>query len=445
MILALALPLAAAGPLDLDASVHTLDDGLTVLLHEDHRTDEVVLFLRYGVGAKDELPGEYGCAHLFEHLMFEGSANVPGNSFDAWLTAGGGDNNAWTSEDETVYHQVFPSGALDLALFLESDRMGFLRDGLTQENLENQQSVVLQERYRNYDAPNGRDYDAVGMLLYPPDHPYGHTVLGTVADVEGFTIDGVVSFWERNYRPRNAVLAVVGNIDEAEALAAVEHWFSDVPDRGPANVLTEYPLPEPVSADGLLEDEVEQTTLYLAWPTVPHLDPDEPALELLAEVLSDGRGTRLDDALYFGKKHITNSNTWTSNGTLHGWFLLEVSSDRYDAPKLDHLVGKVFRDLERRPITAAELDRARRTLRANLLDNTERPIDQAQLLVDCYVDTGAPACLSDQWAAYEAVTTDDLMRVARAWLAPERRVTLSVVPNGSADLALPGATPVELP
>src|SRR5690606_22718507 len=183
--------LAGSGPFAVDASVHTLDNGLVVILEEDHRTDQVALHLHYGVGARDELPGEYGCAHLFEHVMFEGSANVGPNQFDALLTGAGGWNNAYTSEDETAYYLALPSGALDLALFLESDRMAFLDAGLTQGNLENQQAVVLQERDQGYAEPNGRDFDALTRLAFPEGHPYHHPVIGTVDDVSGFRLDAV--------------------------------------------------------------------------------------------------------------------------------------------------------------------------------------------------------------------------------------------------------------
>ena len=238
----IAAALAADG-FETQASVHTLPNGLTVILEESHRTDTVALHLAFGVGSRDEREGEKGCAHLFEHLMFEGSANVPTDQFDAWLTQAGGANNAWTSEDTTAYHMTFPSGALDLALFLESDRLGFLDAGLVEENVSNQQLVVLQERNEGYANPNGRDWDAMSRLTWPADHPYNTPVIGTVADIEGFAIDKVRAFWERHYRTQNAVLSLVGNFEEAQALERVAFWFSDVPDKGPPEARVEgHPL-----------------------------------------------------------------------------------------------------------------------------------------------------------------------------------------------------------
>ncbi|NCG19563.1 MAG: hypothetical protein GWP91_11200, partial [Rhodobacterales bacterium] len=319
-----AMAMAADSPVDTHAEVHVLDNGLTVILEESKRTDTVALHLAFGVGARDERPGEYGCAHLFEHLMFEGSANVPTNKFDEWLTQGGGDNNAWTSEDNTVYHMTFPSGALDLALFLESDRLAFLDSGLTDENVANQQLVVLQERNQGFSEPNGRDWDAVSRLTYATDHPYHHPVIGTVADVEGFQTEAVNGFWRKHYRTQNAVLTLVGNFDKAEALERVQHWFSDVPDAGPpeARVTENTPAGERVNANGVLEDDVEERTLYEVWNTVGARHDDAPALDVLGNVLSYGRGTPLDDALYYEKNLANDEGAFQYSSEISGQFFV---------------------------------------------------------------------------------------------------------------------------
>ena len=209
---------SAADPFEVHPTEVTLDNGLRVLLLPDLRTDTVALHLTFGVGSRDEASDEHGCAHLFEHLMFEGSAHVPRDQFDTWLSAGGGENNAFTDVDQTAYVMTFPSGALDLALFLESDRLGFLDAGLDPENLANQQQIVLQERAEGYAEPNGRDTDVLMRLLFPPDHPYHHPTIGTVAAIEGFDLDGVRAFWERHYRPNNAALVLVGRFDTDHAL-----------------------------------------------------------------------------------------------------------------------------------------------------------------------------------------------------------------------------------
>lgn len=440
----LAVALASASPLDVDASVHTLDNGLTVIIEEDHRTDVVALHLHYGVGARDELPGEYGVAHLFEHVMFEGSANVPQDKFDEWLTAAGGSNNAYTSEDETAYHETFPSGALDVALFLESDRMGFLLDGLTQDNLSNQQGVVLQERAEGYAEPQGRNWDALTRLAFPEDHPYHHPVIGTVADVEGFQLEPTRDFWRRHYRPRNAVLVLVGNVDTDEALAKVQHWFSDVPDPGPGPERVTETDTTFTAADGLLYDQVEARALMAAWPTVPLGHPDEPAIDLLGYILSNGRGTALDDALYYKKQVTYDVGAFSTMSELEGQFIAYAEADR----DLDDIIGrieKVFAKARKKAPSEDQLDRARRAMRSGILNGLETPEDRAGRLASCFRLAGTPDCLNDDWARYEAVTPADVLRVAQTYLVPEHRITLSVVPEGDTEGAIEGAAIVELP
>ncbi|HHO51945.1 MAG TPA: insulinase family protein [Deltaproteobacteria bacterium] len=440
-----ALALAADGPLAMDPRVETLDNGLTVILLEDHRTDTIALHLAYGVGARDEADVERGSAHLFEHLMFEGSANVPTNAFDEWLTAAGGDNNAYTSEDVTAYHMEFPSGALELALFLESDRMGFLEAGLVQDNLENQQKVVLQERAEGYAEPNGRDWDALGRISWPADHPYHHPVIGTVADIEAFSLPAVRGFWEAHYRSRNAVLALVGNFETEEALERVEHWFSDVPDRGEPVERDNSPLPGGVrDHHGMLFDDVEERTLYVVWETVPLGHADEPALDLLSQLLSGGRGTRLDDQLYYEHQRTSDVGMFTLNNDRAGQILLYASSPKTPLAKVYKLALKQIQGLIKDPPTAEEVARARRAHRGWLLDALEQPDRKAEILVDCFRWTQEADCLVPRWARYEAVTPADVLRVAQTYLIEQQPNTLSVVPRGD-DGAMDGAQLVELP
>ncbi len=445
--LLLASALAAdADPFATAAEVHTLDNGLTVILEESHRTDTVALNLAYGVGARDEREGELGCAHLFEHLMFEGSANVPTNMFDEWLTAGGGSNNAWTSEDQTVYHETFPSGALDLALFLESDRMGFLDAGLNDENVANQRLVVLQERNQGYAEPNGRDWDALSRLTYAHDHPYHHPVIGTVADVEGFEAEAVKDFWLRHYRTRNAVLVLVGAFDKEKALERVEHWFSDVPDRGEPEPRVVDPVPyvEPGHRHGVVEDDVGERTVYLVWPSVHDLHPDAAPLLLLGEVLSGGRGTRMDDALYYNKDVASDHGAFQYSSELSGQFIAYGTHHKTPLKKLHKKILGLTRSLDDQPPTEAELDRARRGLRAYLLNQLEAPWNRAEQLTSCYLRQGDANCLTEEWARIEAVTVEDLQRVARTYLVEVEPQTLSVIPRGD-NGALSGAVAVELP
>jgi len=436
--------LASEPKLATNATVHQLDNGLTVILEEDHKTDTVGLHIRYGVGARDEADGEHGCAHLFEHLMFEGSRNVATNQFDALLTAAGGENNAFTSEDQTAYHMSFPSGALDLALFLESDRLGFLDAGIVPDNVKNQQLVVLQERNEGYADPHGRDYDALNRLLYPKGNPYHVPVIGTVADIEGFEAAKVLEFWKKHYRPRNAVLSLVGNFESEQALERVKFWFSDVPDTGAAVPRATSTEVRATRSDGYIQDAVEDRTVYLAWPTVPIGHPDEAALDLLGNILSNGQGTRLADRLYFDTSLALDQGAFAYGSEIDGAFLAIASSPKTPLARLAKEMEKVIAGVVRHPPTDAELSRAKKTLRSGLLDSLEDPLSRARTYTDCQVRTGQANCLSAQWDRYEAVTAADITRAITTWLKPETRVSLSVVPEGDRRF-LRGATAVELP
>lgn len=439
----------AADPLTMDAgpqgtSVHKLANGLTVILQEDHRTDTVALHIRYGVGSHDEKAGEHGCAHLFEHLMFEGSAHVGMNKFDEWLTAAGGENNAFTSDDQTAYHMTFPSGAADLALFLDSDRLGWLLDGVTQENLDNQRLVVLQERAEGYESPNGRDWDALQTLMYDASNPYHVPVIGTVADINGFQVPGVQSFFKAHYRPNNAILVLVGNFETTDMLARVDKWFGAIENTGATATRPEWQDRTVTKKDGYLEDAVEQRTVYLAWPTVPIGHKDAPALELLGYVLSGGRGTRLDDALYYDKNIATDEGAFPYAMDAEGMFIVYGTAPKKPLWKIADLAQTIVSDVGLNPPTAAELDRAKRQLKGDLLAPLERLENRAEWMADCQVYDGRPDCLAERWKRYEAVTSQDVARVAATYLFIERRTSLSVVPRGD-DGMLPGATLVELP
>jgi len=448
LLFLLTAPALAAGAippalLQTSAVTTTLPDGLVLVVEEQRRTDVVALHLKVNVGSRDQAPGEGGCAHLFEHLMFEGSAHVPNNAFDTWLTAVGGDSNAWTSEDETAYHMTFPAGATSLGLFLESDRMAFLGGGLTAENLKNQQDVVLRERAEGYARPHGRDWDAISSLLFPEGHPYHSPVIGTEGDIRAFSLDATKNFWNHHYGPKNSVLALVGNLSVADAESAAARWFEDVPAEAPAPPRAGFQELAPRRVDAYLEDAVEDWTLYLVWPGPARFTKDEAALDLLISMLSGGRGTRLDDALYY--KGGLASEVWGEfyAGDLGGPFVLSATTPKAQLPKIEAAIQKEIAGLIANPPSERELERARVARTSELLSQLERPEDRANWLADCQATTGHPGCMTEVWQRYQDVTSADVVEAARHWLSDDRRVSLSVIPTGKGG-ALPGATLVEL-
>lgn len=432
-------------PFDVDARVETLPNGLRVVAAPLHRTDKVAVHLHVGVGSRDEAEGELGLAHLFEHLMFEGSEHVPGNSYDAWLTAAGGDNNAFTTADETAYHASAPSGALDLMLFLESDRMAWLRPALTEASLANQVDVVLRERAQDHAAPHGRDHDALATLMYPPGHPYHVPAIGTVEDLEGLTLQRVRDFHRGFYDPRTAVLGIVGNIDPDEAIARARHWFADVPPAAEPRLgaaARELPrLAAPRSA--YIEDHVDTWTVYRAYPAVPIGHADEAALVIASFILSDGRGTRLD-RLGFRREDVVDTDARARLMELDGMFLAAASTTKPRVAWMQKKVDRALQSLVDRPPTAQELERARRRVRRLLLDSLERPADRAEVLVDCLRLTGSADCTREDAARVEAVTARDVSEAMRRLLEGPA-LTLYVVPMGEASTVPEGVDAVVLP
>ncbi|MCA6489898.1 MAG: insulinase family protein, partial [Chitinophagaceae bacterium] len=208
----------------------TLPNGLNVILHQDKTIPRISVNVWYFVGSGNEKPGRTGFAHLFEHILFEGSKNVPEGKFDEWLEAAGANNNGSTTEDRTNYYEDLPSNALDLALFLESDRMGFLLASLTDSTVDGQRDVVKNERRQSYEnRPYGKANLELPALLYPANHPYSWPVIGSMSDLTAASRQDVADFFTQYYTPGNASLCIAGDIDLAQARKAIEKWFSDVP------------------------------------------------------------------------------------------------------------------------------------------------------------------------------------------------------------------------
>ena len=278
----------------------TLPNGLRVILHEDHSVPIVTVKRWYRVGSANELPGRTGFAHLFEHLMFMGSGHVPYGEFDTAARGVGGGNNASTANDRTNYWIDVPSNALELALFLESDRMGYLLDTMTPKTVDAQRDVVKNERRQSYEnRPYGMADIMLNEMLYPEGHPYHWPVIGYMEDLTAASYEDVVNFFKTYYSPSNASLVVAGDIDPVRTRQLVEKWFSDVKP-GPA--------PKPMSIPGVtltgvqkktITDRVQLPRLTLAWLTPRHFEPGDAALDIVADVLAGGKNSRLYKRLVY--------------------------------------------------------------------------------------------------------------------------------------------------
>ncbi len=448
LVASLALPstAAAAGPPALDIPVRRfdLDNGLVVLLHEDHTLPQVTVNLSYQVGSKDEAPGRTGFAHLFEHLMFMGTQRVPRGAFDAWMEAEGAWNNAWTSEDRTDYYVVGPSHVLPLFLWLEADRMAALGAEIDQVKLDLQRDVVRNERRQTSEnTPYGLVELELPKLLYPPGHPYHHPVIGSHEDLQAASVADVRSFFARFYVPNNASLVIAGDFDPVAAEAMVRQHFAGIPrgaDPHAGRAPVAPPAPAHVRDIVKVTDRVDQPRVHFAYQTPAHFQADDAALSLLGTVLSTGKGSRLHAALVYADEVAQDVAAAQWSGVLGSRFVIQataregVSAEALQA-KMDAVLSKLLKD----GVTADETERARNGVQMAFVSGLQGLGDRAGLLNQYMAEVGRPDFVAADLARYTALTPDDVSRAARTWLAPERRGVLWVLPAPEAPE--PPATP----
>lgn len=419
-------------------TAHKLANGLTVLVHEDHRTPIVCANIWYFVGSKNERPGRTGCAHLFEHLMFEGSMHVPKGQFDELLENAGGTNNGSTSTDRTNYWETVPAGALELALYLESDRMGWFLETITQEKLDGQREVVKNERRQSYDnRPYGRAYETLMAALYPENHPYHWPVIGWMEDLDAATLDDVRAFFQTHYAPNNAALAIAGDIDTPQVIEMVERYFGAIPAVAPAP-------PPAVPTAGLdsdryitLEDDVHLPRIYMAWHTPPLLADGDAEMDVVADALGNGKAARLYRELVHELEIAHDVEAVQDSAQLAS--SLTVSITAREGVTLARIDAEVRRILEHAAsdLTEREVERARNhstTAAVDALQSVGGFGGKADRLNHYYYYTGDSDFLRQDLARYDAVTPDSARAQLRRTLA-HGAVIVSVVPNGQLDLA----------
>src|SRR4051812_6906573 len=283
-------------------SMFRLKNGLTVIVHEDHKAPVVAVSTWYNVGSKDEPPHKTGFAHLFEHLMFNGTENLPGDYFNYLQQVGATDYNGTTYYDRTNYFETVPTGAFERALFMESDRMGHLLGAVTQGVLDNQRSVVQNEKRQNDSAPGGLVQYTIFENLFPPSHPYHHPVIGSMADLDAASLGDVKEWFRDKYGPNNAVLVIAGDVTAAQAKPLVERYFGDIA-RGPVNHPANAPVPTLAKAKSVeLKDAVATTIIQRFWAVPGLLDKQLAALDVGGTILGGLGSARLQKALVRDEK-----------------------------------------------------------------------------------------------------------------------------------------------
>jgi zinc protease len=427
--------------MNISYSKHTLANGLDVLIHEDHSVPIVAVNIWYHVGSKNESPGRTGFAHLFEHLMFEGSEHYDRGYFHPLQEAGASLNGS-TNADRTNYWEVVPTNAVDLALWMESDRMGYLLPALTDAKFANQREVVLNERRQNYEnRPYGLAGMAIVAALYQPHHPYHWLTIGDADDIRAAHIDDVRAFFQRYYHPRNASLALAGDIDAARGLALAEQYFDEIaggvkPDR----VTVPAPVIPAEDVRLVLEDRVELPRLYLAWHSPALFADGDAELDLIAEVLSSGKTSRLYRALVYEQRIATEVAASQNSREAGSFFqIVATAAPGRTLAEVERAIAKEMASLIDRGPREDELERCLAQAEAHFLFRLQTvggfggKSDQLNAYNTFF---GDPGYFAKDLERYRSATPAALREAAATHLRGSGRIMLSVVPRGRLALAL---------
>src|ERR1051326_4938978 len=431
-----ALAQTAAPKIDEQYTKFTLPNGLVVILHEDHTVPMATVNMWYHVGSANEKPGRTGFAHLFEHLMFMGSGHVKPGEFDDWLEGVGGTNNGSTENDRPNYWINVPSNSIELALFLESDRMGYLLDSMTPKTVDAQRDVVKNERRQSYEnRPYGQAELLLGELLYPEGHPYHWPVIGYMPDLTAASYEDVVDFFKKYYAPSNASVVVAGDINGAETRKLVEKWFGDVKPAAP---------PEPMTIPGValtgvtkktVNDKVKLPRIYLAWLTPPHFAPGDAALDMVADALAGGKNSRLYKRLVYDMQIAQDVSAYQASQALSSYSLIRATArPGHTVDELMKVIDEEIVKLQTQTPDAHETERTINTIEASFLKRMERVGGfggKADQLNAYFTATGDPDYFNKDMARYRSMSPSDVRAAAARFLPRDRRVELTVLPEGA--------------
>jgi len=415
---------------EFDVERHRLDNGLKINLHRDSALPLVSVNLWYHVGSKNERPGRTGFAHLFEHMLFQGSENVGTNDHFRYIQQVGGVVNGSTWYDRTNYYETLPSRNLALGLWLESDRMGFLLPALTEEKLENQRSVVMNERRQRIDnRPYGIAHERLHELLYPEGHPYHWPVIGYMEDIAAATMDDVQAFFSTYYAPNNAVLTIAGDFDRQEALDLVASYF------GPIPAAPTPPRPKPVlpplggERRQVIEDDVQLPRVYIGFRAPAYGDPDWYAADLLATTLSDGKSSPLYQDLVHDRQIAQDVAVQLLPTELAATFYVVatcmpgVKPEVVEAALHEHLEGA------RETLPEVELERAKNQVLSSLFQDLQVFDRRADVMSELTTYFDDPHRINTEADHYFRIQPKAISAFARAYLKPEERVVLTFVPK----------------
>lgn len=413
-----------------------LANGLRLIVAEDHLAPVAAVNIWYDVGSKHEQPGKTGFAHLFEHVMFQGSRNVGKAEHIALVQAAGGTMNGTTWLDRTNYFETVPSHQLELALWLEADRMGTLLDALSQENLDNQREVVKNEKRWSYDnRPYGSWNEKLQAHLFPPDHPYHHSTIGSMEDLDAASLDDVQAFFRTWYAPNNAVLSVVGDVDSGQVRAWTERYFGPIPANPSIPGLGDLSLPATLGGERreTVPDKVPLPRIYVGFRASAFGDPRMDALDVASQILAGGKGSRLHKRLV-RQERIAQDVALFTLGFVGGASITAGWATVRPGVGIERVERAFHEELERLatdPVSDDELARARALIEADELGALSRVEERADRLSMYATLFDEPERINRTLARYLSVSAMDIQEAAAATLRPDNRVVLTYVPEQS--------------
>ncbi len=442
---AVAAPAPAGAGVDIPYETFTLPNGLRVVVHTDRKAPIVAVNIWYHVGSKDEPAGRTGFAHLFEHLMFNGSENHKGEFFEPFELVGATNQNGTTNQDRTNYFENVPTTALDMALWMESDRMGHLLGAIDQKTLDEQRGVVQNEKRQGENQPYGQVWEKLTKAMYPVGHPYHHSVIGSMNDLNAATLGDVKTWFRTWYGPNNAVLVLAGDIDLKTAKEKVAEYFGDIP----ATPTMAQPKVDPAKRGSdtreVMQDKVPATRIYRVWNVAQADSLDNDQLQLLAQVLGGSKASRLDKRLLHDEKLVDAISAGLDSSQLgSGFIVMATVKPGVDPAKVEAAIDEEVKKLVTAGPTAAELEQAKTVTRAGFIRGIERIGGfggKADVLAECAVYTGNPGCFRESLANMAAATPAQIKAVGGKWLASGSH-TLVIEPGERTPLAEePSVTP----
>jgi zinc protease len=445
-------PLTAqtTAPATLEIPFHrfVLPNGLTLIVHEDHKAPIVAVNVWYHVGSKNERPGRTGFAHLFEHLMFNGTENFDKDFFGPLEQAGATDMNGTTNEDRTNYFENVPTNALDLVLWMESDRMGHLTGAISQPKLDEQRGVVQNEKRQGENEPYGKVWDFLTPKLYPPNHPYSWMTIGSMEDLDSAKLPDVKDWFATYYGAANAVVVVAGDIDVQTAKQKVEQYFGDIPGGPPVARQQAWIAKRTGSQRGVMQDRVPQARVYKVWNVPGWGTPEADYLSLLSDVLSSGKSSRLYKRLVYDDQTATDVSAYVDMREIGGLFVVEATArPGVDLARVEKAVDEELRRLLTGGATAAELSRVKTQYRAGFIRGVERIGGfggKSDVLAQGEVFAGRPDFYKVRLNRVRQATITQLSSAARQWLT-DGVYTLEVRPYPQFQTASAGADRSKLP